>query len=84
MKRVAVKLIYQFKIRNNNKMHIAQNLLTFLALAQTASIVKSLELAQEVAVAEPNDYLQGMSLGCTGDLNNYYFNLKGLTRELSM
>ena len=41
-----------------------QILLTFLAFAQVATIVKSAELqAAQDQAAEPNEYLQGMSLG---------------------
>lgn len=37
-----------------------------------------------VGYAVETSYLEDMSLGCTADLSNYYFNLKGLTRELDL
>ena len=29
-------------------------------------------------------YLADMSIGCVADLQNYYFNLKGLTKEIKL
>jgi len=64
-------------------MNHKQIFLLFLTLAQTVLMVKS---AEATATAETQGlttaYLEDMSLGCTGDLSNYYFNLKPLTKEL--
>ena len=67
-------------------MNIKQIFLLFLSLAQTLSIVKSVEVTVAAAAetASHTGYLGEMSLGCVADLSNYYFNLKGLTKELDL
>lgn len=64
-------------------MNIQQIFLLLLSLAQTVSIVKSAE-AMVSAESSHTGYLEDMSLGCVADLSNYYFNLKGLTKEIDL
>ena len=63
----------------NNK----QIFILFLTIAQTVLVVNSAEAAAQTDSAHTG-YLADMSLGCVADLNNYYFNLKGLTKEINM
>ena len=64
-------------------MNYKQIFILFLTIAQTVLVVNSAEAAA-MAEAGHTGYLEDMSLGCVGDLSNYYFNLKGLTKEISL
>ena len=58
-----------------------QIFLTYLTFVQTMLVVNSVEASAE---AQRTAYLEDMSLGCTGDLSNYYFNLNGLKRDINL
>ena len=62
----------------NNK----QISILFLTIAQLLSVANSAEAAAQ-ADSGHTGYLADMSLGCVADLSNYYFNLKGLTKEIN-
>ena len=56
-------------------MNTKQIFCAFIAIAQLVTIAESAQA--EAAATEAS---QNMALGCTADLSNYYFNLRGLTR----